>query len=82
MLSAWFQELESLEAISQDEAARRICLRLAAMSQGGRLDGFLHELATDDDVDDATRGTLEELGRDPSFLFAFEDYLRRTHRAH
>ena len=82
MLSLWFQDIESLEALSQDDAARRICLRMSAMSQHGRLDNFLTELATDDELDDDTKDTLEELGRDPSFLLAFEDYLRRTHHFH
>ncbi len=82
MLSPWLQDLESFEAISQDDDARRICLRMSAMSQHGRLDNFLTELATDDELDDDTKDTLEELGRDPSFLLAFEDYLRRTHHFH
>ena len=82
MLATWFQELESFEALSQDDDARRICLRLSTMSQHGRLDGFLLDLADDDEIDDETKGTLEELGRDPSFLLAFEDYLRRTHHFH
>ena len=82
MLAQWFQDLESLEAISQDDDARRICLRMSAMSQQGGLDGFLVQLAADDELDDDTKGTITELGRDPSFLLAFEDYLRRTYEFH
>jgi len=38
MLGLWLQDLESLEAISQNDAARRIFLRMSALSQAGRLD--------------------------------------------
>jgi hypothetical protein len=35
MFGEWMQDLESLEAISQDDEARKIFLRMAAMSQEG-----------------------------------------------
>lgn len=82
MLGEWLQDLESLEAISQDVDAKRIFLRMAAMSQSGRMGSFLSELARDDDLDDETKGTLEELARDNSFLLAVEEYLARTERLH
>ena len=82
MLGSWLQDLESLEAISQDDDARRIFLRMAAMSQTGQLSRFLNELAYDDEVDDDTKGTLRELAQDRSFLLAVEDYLRRTQVFH
>ena len=75
-------DLESLEAISQDEDAKRIFLRMAAMSQDGRLPQFLHELALDPELDDETKGTLTELASDHTFLLAVEDYLLRTQRYH
>jgi len=81
-LGLWMEDLESLEAISQDDDARRIFLRMAAMSQTGNLGNFLVELAHDDDIDDATKGTLTELASDRSFLLAVEDYLRRTQQFH
>jgi hypothetical protein len=74
----WLHELESLEAISQDDSTRRIFLRMAAMSRAGRLGRFLSELADDDDVDDSTKVELTELAQDRSFLLAVEDYLSRT----
>jgi hypothetical protein len=55
---------------------------MAAMSQDGRLPGFLAELARDDDLDEATKGQLTELAQDRAFLFAVEEYLRRTQRFH
>jgi hypothetical protein len=78
MLGSWLQDLESLEAIRQDDDARRIFLRMAAMQQSGQMGSFLTELADDEELDEETKGTLTELARDSVFLLAFEDYLRRT----
>ena len=82
MLRLWLQDLESLEAISQDDDTRQIFLRMAAMSQSGGLKSFLSELARDDELDDDTKGTITELASDRSFLLAVEDYLQRTQRFH
>jgi len=82
MLGLWLQDLESLEAISQDDDARQIFLRMAALSQTGRTSSLLTEIARDDDLDDEMKGTLTELARDRSFLLAFEDYLEQTRRIH
>ncbi len=82
MLENWLQDIESLEAISQDDDAKRIFLRMAAMSQSGQMGSFLTELAQDDDLDDETKGTLAELATDNTFLLAVEDYLQRTQRLH
>jgi hypothetical protein len=82
MLTLWLQDLESLEAISQDDDARQIFLRMAAMSQTGRTSSLVTEIARDDDLDDEMKGTLTELARDRSFLLAVEDYLEQTRRIH
>lgn len=82
MVGRWLQDLESLEAISQDDDTRRIFLKMAAMSQAGTTSQFLAELASDDEVDEDTKGSLAELARDSTFLFAVEDYLRRIQRLH
>jgi hypothetical protein len=82
MLGTWLHDLESLEAISQDDDAKKIFLRMAAMSQSGQMGSFLSELAEDEELDDETKGTLQELARDNTFLLAVEDYLQRTHRLH
>jgi hypothetical protein len=82
MLRHWHQDLESFEAISQDVDAKRIFLRMAAISQTGQMSTFLSELAEDGDLDDETKGTLAELANDNTFLLAVEDYLQRTHRLH
>jgi hypothetical protein len=78
----WLKDLESLEAISQDDDARRIFLRMAAMSHDGRLTNFLAQIAHDRDLDDATKGQLTELASDRLFLLAVEEYLHRTQRFH
>ena len=82
MLSEWMQDLESLEAISQDEEARKIFLRMAAMSQEGRLSSFLVELAHTSELDEFTKGTLSEIAQDESFLLIVDDYLHRTRVLH
>jgi hypothetical protein len=82
MLGPWLDDFESLEAISQDAEAKKIFLRMAAMSQTGQMGSFLSELADDDELDDETKGTLRELAKDNTFLLAVEDYLHRTQRLH
>jgi hypothetical protein len=82
MLDSWLDDLESLEAISQDAETRRIFLRMSALSQAGRLGCFLDELERDGDLDEATKGCLAEIAQDEMFLLAVEEYLVRTHRVH
>jgi hypothetical protein len=82
MLGLWLQDLESLEAISQDDVTRRIFLKMAAMSQAGTTGDFLAELASEDDVDETTKGALAELACDRAFLLAVEEYLTRIQRLH
>ena len=82
MLGVWLDDMESLEAISQDDEAKRIFLRMAALSRDGHMGSFLTELARDEDLDDETKGTLEELAKDSTFLLAVEDYLARTDVLH
>ena len=82
MLGPWLQDIESLEAITQDDDTRALFLRMAEMSQAGRLAPFLFELQADDELDDETKGTLSELAQDESFLLAVEDYVRRTNLLH
>ena len=78
MLGLWLNDMESLEAISQDDEAKRIFHRMAAMSRDGRMNNFLTELAHDEDLDDETKGTLKELAEDDGFLLVLEDYVHRT----
>ena len=82
MAAPWLEDIESLEAISQDDAAKQIFLRMHAMSRDGQMGTFLTELARDDELDDGTKGTLRELAEDDTFLVAVEDYLHRTRILH
>jgi hypothetical protein len=82
MEAPWLQDLESFEAISQNDDARKIFLRMAAMSHAGRTPSLVAQIAHDDDLDDDTKGHLTELAQDESFLFAVEEYLQRTQRVH
>jgi len=82
MFVEWLEDLESLEAISQDAEARTIFARMAAMSQEGRLGTFLVELAGTPDLDDFTKGTLSEIARDEAFVLTVDDYLHRTQVLH
>ena len=76
------QDIESLEAITRDDDARRLFLRMAALSQSGRLETFVDELMGDHEIDPETKGTLAEIARDPEFLLLVEDYVRSTQRLH
>ena len=82
MFGEWLEDLESLEAISQDAEARTIFSRMAAMSQEGRLATFLVELASTPELDEFTKGTLSEIAKDEVFLLTVDDYLHRTQVLH
>lgn len=82
MVSAWLNDIEALEALSQDAAAREIILRMAALAEEGRTDRFLAELAGDAELDALTKDALAELASDETFLLAFTDYVGRTRRVH
>jgi hypothetical protein len=78
----WLEDIESFEAICQDDEARRVVLRLAQMSRTGGLSPLLSEVAMAEGLDETTRASVAELARDSSFLLAVEDYVRRTQRLH
>ena len=78
----WLQDIESLERISQDERARTLFLRMAALQRTGRTSSFLVELADDPELDEDVKDSLAEIAQDTDFLLALEEYVRRTHRVH
>jgi hypothetical protein len=78
----WLQDIESLEALAQDQQTRAICLRLASMSQAGTLANFVSGLRHDHELDEVTKRTIAEIAGDASFLLAVEDYVRRTCLVH
>lgn len=82
MVDLWLHDIESLEAVTQDEDSKLLCLRMAAMSKAGTLAPFIRNLSRDDELDDDTKGTIAEIASDERFLLAVEDYIRRTTFAH
>ena len=82
MLDSWLQDIESLEAVTQDEETKGLCLRMAAMTQAGTLAPFLASVRQDTDLDEHTKGTIAEIAEDAAFLLAVEDYVRRTRVLH
>jgi hypothetical protein len=82
MLGLWQQDIEWLEAVSQDPDARALFLRMAALSQEGRLEPFLDELHQDDELDEETKVNVAELARDEAFLLTVADYLRAVNHRH
>jgi len=82
MVDPRLQDLESFEAINQDEAIRQIVLRMAGLARGGRLPGFIAAVDSDAELDDETKESVLELARNESFLLAAEDYLRATRYLH
>jgi hypothetical protein len=82
MLHGWLLDIESLEAVTQDDHSRRLCLRMAAMSKAGTLGPFIADLHRDDGIDESTKGTIAEIAEDESFLLAVEDYVNRTRLVH
>jgi hypothetical protein len=82
MLVPWVRDLESLEAINQDEDIRDLVLRMANLARGGHLGDFIAVVDSDEELDQATKDTVLELARDETFLLAAEDYLRICRRYH
>jgi hypothetical protein len=82
MLVPWVRDLESLEAINQDEDIRDLVLRMANLARGGHLGDFIAVVDSDEELDQDTKDTVLELARDETFLLAAEDYLRICRRYH
>jgi len=82
MLLPWVRDLESLEAINQDEDIRDLVLRMANLARGGHLGDFIAVVDSDEELDHETKNTVLELARDETFLLAAEDYLRICRRYH
>jgi hypothetical protein len=82
VVDLWLHDIESLEAVAQDECTKLLCLRMAAMSKAGTLEPFIATLRTDDELDEGTKGTIAEIASDEQFLLAVDDYVRRTTYLH
>jgi hypothetical protein len=82
MLHAWPRDLESLEAINQDEDIRQLVLRMANLARRGHLGDFIAVVDLDEELDQETKDTVLELARDETFLLAAEDHLRTCRTFH
>jgi hypothetical protein len=78
----WLQDIECLDAVSQDELVRQVVLRMAGLARGRRLPGFVAAVCADSELDAETKATVLELARDETFLLACEDYMRATAYLH
>ena len=78
----WLGQLEALESITQNEAAKRLFLRMAHLSEAERLEPLLERLESTLELDEDTRSSVVELARDRSFLVALADYVHRTQVLH
>ena len=74
----WVQDIESLEAVNQDELVRQVVLRMAGVTRDVRLPGFVAAVGADAELDVETKATVLELARDETFLLACEDSMRTT----
>jgi hypothetical protein len=77
-----FHDLESLEAITRDDYARRLFVRMAALAQAGHLELFIDELMHDREIGAETKTALVEIAGDPGFLAAIDHYVRSTRIRH
>ena len=82
MRDLWQHDLESLEAINQDDDTRELILRMAALARGGRLDTFIDVVDSDTELDQLTKSWVLELADNEPFLLAAEDYLSRCRQLH
>jgi hypothetical protein len=82
MLLPLARDLESLEAINQDDDIRQLVLRMANLAHRGSLGDFIAVVDSDEELDQETKDTVLELARDKTFLLAAEDYLRTCRTYH
>ncbi len=80
MVETWAADLESREAINQDEDAKDIVQRMAGLAHQGRLDTFVGVVWTDRELDPGTKAWVVALARDEGFLLAAEEYFDSCNR--
>jgi hypothetical protein len=78
----WPHDLETLETVSQNEAALDVFLRMARLSHGGGLNHFLRELVESNGIDAETKAAFAEVAGNREFLLALDDYVHRTRVTH
>jgi len=75
-------DLEALETVSQNVAARDLFLRMAHISGVGALRRFLSELSDNEEIDAETKAAFAEVAQDRTFLLALDDYVHGTRFFH
>jgi hypothetical protein len=75
-------DLETLEIVSQNVAARDLFLRMAHLSEAGELNRFLFELSENEGIDAETKAAFAEVAQDRIFLRALDEYVRGTRLLH
>jgi hypothetical protein len=71
-------DLEALETVSQNLAARDLFLRIAHICGAGELNTFLIELSESEGIDPETKAVFAEVAQDRAFLSAFDEYVHET----
>jgi hypothetical protein len=75
-------DLETLEAVSQNVEARDLFLRMAHLSGAGALNRFLSELSRNEEIDAETKALFAEVAQDRTFLLALDAYVYLTRLLH
>jgi hypothetical protein len=75
-------DLETLEAVSQNVEARDLFLRMAHLSGAGGLKRFLSELSESEGIDSETKALFAEIAQDRTFLVALDEYVHLTRLLH
>ena len=75
-------DLETLEAVSQNIEARDLFLRMAHLSGAGALNQFLSELSRNEEIDAETKALFAEVAQDRTFLLALDEYVYLTRLFH
>jgi hypothetical protein len=75
-------DLETLETVSQNAAARELFLRMAQLAGAGALNRFLFELSESEEIDAETKAAVSEVAQDRTFLLALDEYVHLTRLVH
>lgn len=75
-------DLESFEALAQDQGCRQLLTRMRTLLERDGLDGFLDDVAVDPDLPLRVKVAITEIASDEHFVYAVGDYLDRTALLH
>jgi len=79
-IERWLDELDLLEALDQDEGARRVVLRMGRLADRGELRRFTEVVRADPQLDTETKAWVLRMAENERFLLAAHGYAERlTH---